>query len=313
MKYRKFVATTLKVSKIAMGSMHFKWIITEKEAFKILDYFFDQGGNFLDTSDMYAQWVEGFKGGEAEIIIGKWLKKRQNRDKIVLSTKVRARMWEGTDGEGLTKKHIFKACEESLKRLQTDYIDLYLSHWPDSETPIEETTLAYQKLVKQGKIRFFGCSNYSSSELKGALLAGEKIGTQYSSVQSYYNLLQRFPFEKETLPLIKKYNLAFTPYSPLAGGFLSERHNLQHVRTKFFKEKMTPANNQLLKLLKEIAPRYQSTVSQICFAWLLKQDWISAVITGAETITQLNEVLSSVAINLTEEDFNLIKINTTNP
>lgn len=292
--------------------MHFKWIISERDSLRLLDHYFEAGGNLVDTADMYTQWGEGLRGGEAETIIGKWFTVKKNRQKIFLTTKVRARMWEGPDGEGLSKAHILRACDESLKRLRTDYIDLYMSHWSDSNTPIEETTSAYQELIKQGKVRFIGCSNYSGQELKEAINIGDKLGVRYTCIEPYYNLLQRNPFEKEILPLVQKYHLAVTPYSPLAGGFLSgiyrknKRLPKKNERTAFAKEKMTKKNLTLIDTLDTIGKKYKKTIAQVALAWLLQHKWITAPIIGSETIEQLKENLSASSFLLTKEDIDMI-------
>jgi aryl-alcohol dehydrogenase-like predicted oxidoreductase len=306
MKYRLFGTTGIKISEIALGTMHFKWIISENESMSLLDFYVSSGGNFIDTSDMYTQWAEGLKGGEAEKIIGRWLKLRKNRDKIFLTTKVRARMWEGPDGEGLSKAHIIKACDKSLRRLQTDYIDVYMSHWPDPETPLEETTQAYKELQQQGKIRFIGLSNYSGMQLKDALETADKLNCKYSCIEPYYNLLQRSSFENVILPLVQTHKLAVTPYSPLAGGFLSGHYNTKNwpttPRAKFVEDKLTSKNSTLLACLKKVAKKYKKTISQISLAWLLHHDWITAPIIGAETIAQLDDNLLSSDVLLSQED-----------
>lgn len=307
MNYRRFASTEIYLSEIALGTMHFKWIISEKESLNLLDNYSELGGNIIDTSDMYTLWQKGFKGGEAESIIGKWFTLKKNRNQIFLTTKVRARMWEGSDGEGLGRAHILRACDESLKRLRTDHIDLYMAHWPDPNTPIEETTLAYQELINQGKIRFVGLSNYSAKELTEALLIGEKFNVKYLCIEPYYNLLSRFPFEDDVLPLVKKYKLAVTPYSPLAGGFLTGIYKKNkklpdNVRSSFAKEKMSDKNFALIDILDNIGRRYNRTVAEVSIAWLLHHPWITAPIVGPETIEQLMENIRASSFRLDRED-----------
>ncbi|SRR6266568_686382 len=313
MNYRTFGQTKIKISEIALGTMHFQWIISEEESLKLLDHYVALGGNFIDTSDMYTQWGKGLEGGEAETVIGKWFALRKNRPKIFLTTKVRARMWEGPDGEGLSRTHILRACDESLKRLQTDYIDLYMAHWPDTNTAIEETTSAYQELRKQGKVRFIGCSNYSGKELQEALAVADNLGVGYTCIEPYYNILRRDPFEKEILPLVKKYHLAVTPYSPLAGGFLTGlyRKNKKlplNERAAFAKEKMTEKNFALIETLDTIGKKYNKTVAQVSLAWLLRHPWMTAPIVGPEAITQLEENLSASDFRLSKEDTKSINV-----
>lgn len=316
MKYRDFGKTSIKVSEIALGTMHFKWIVSEKASLKLLDHYFESEGNFIDTSDMYTQWGEGLKGGEAETILGKWFKLRKNREKIILTTKVRAKMWNGSDGEGLSRKHILRACDESLRRLQTDYIDIYMSHWSDINTPIEETISAYQELIKQGKVRFIGFSNYSATELKEALEVDSKYGSNCICIEPYYNLIQRNPFEKELLPLVQQYHLAVTPYSPLAGGFLTgvyrkNKHLPVNIRATFAKEKMTKKNLELIEVMHAIAKRHKCTVAQVSLAWLLHHPWMTAPIVGPESREQLDENLLGSDIRLSEEDISMINTMTT--
>lgn len=294
-----------KLSKIALGTMQFLWTTSEEEAYTILNSYFDLGGNSIDTADMYANWVEGLQGGEAETIIGKWMKRRKNRENIFLTTKVRAKTWEGADGEGLGREHIQRAVDRSLQRLKTDYIDLYLSHWSDPNTPIDETLDAYQQLVQQGKVRFIGCSNYSKMELEEALQVGKRIGTKYAFIQAYYNLIDRGTFEEELVSLIEKYQLHTMIYSPLAGGFLTGAYKKgtqlpTHRRAHFIKEKMTDENLALLGFLEEIGEKYQASVSQIALAWLLDKGY--TLIIGADSVSQLKENVGALQVTLKKED-----------
>ena len=174
MNYRNLGRTGLKVSELCLGTMQWGWTADEATGHQVMDAFVEAGGNFIDTADIYSRWAEGNPGGVSEQIIGRWMKERGNRDQIVLATKVRGRMWDGPNGEGLSRVHIIKACEDSLRRLQTDYIDLYQTHWYDAETPIEETMEALDTLVRQGKVRYVGCSNYPAWRLMQALWASDK-------------------------------------------------------------------------------------------------------------------------------------------
>lgn len=307
MKYRSFSSTALKVSEICLGTMQFKWTTGEAESYKVLDAFFEAGGNFIDTADMYTQWAKGLKGGEAETVIGHWMKKRKNRDKIVLATKVRCKIWEGSDGEGLSRSHVLKACEASLKRLQTDYIDLYQSHWPDAETPQEETLSTYHALVQQGKVRHIGCSNYSAKEMEEAFSKGKKIGVQYISVQPRYNLVWRKDFEKNILPMVLERNLSVIPYSPLEGGFLTGKYRKdkpmpKSERADGVKEKMTEKNLAVIELLEQFGAQYHKTVSQMALGWLLSHDWMTAPIIGANSVEQLNESLGASGFRLQSKE-----------
>lgn len=287
--------------------MQFLWSCSEKESYQLLDTFFEAGGNFLDTADMYSQWVKGLAGGESETILGNWIKNRKARNKIFLATKVRCKMWEGPDGEGLSKAHILKASEASLMRLKTDFIDLYQSHWPDPKTPIEETLEAYKILIEQGKVRFIGCSNYSKEELEEAIKIGKEMGVSYISVQPHYSLIQRYEFEKNILSLVLKEKMAVLPYSPLEGGFLTGKYRKDQplpksVRAQTNKEKMSELNLKVIEALEKIAKKYGKTVAQIALAWLLSCDWITAPIIGATTVEQLKENLGASGLKLEKED-----------
>lgn len=283
--------------------MQFSWTVTEKDAFKILDEYFDFGGNTIDTADMYSNWVEGNKGGEAESVIGRWMKQKKNREKIFLISKVRAKVWEGKDGEGLGSTHIIKAIDKSLKRLKTDYLDLYLSHWPDENTAIEETLSTFKELIKQGKVRSIGCSNYSPSELQHSLEVGKKIGANYSFLEVYYNLIDQKIFEESFLPIVKKHDLQVLTYGPLAGGFLSgiDPSKLKNDgRSVFLKSKMTKENLKILSLLKKIAKKYRATPSQIALAWILKKGFNPII--GVDSLDQLKENMEALNIKFSDED-----------
>jgi aryl-alcohol dehydrogenase-like predicted oxidoreductase len=300
--------TGLSVSPIALGTMQFTWTVTEQDAYQLLDAYTEAEGNLIDTADMYTQWVPGNRGGEAETIIGKWIHQKKNRDKLVLSSKVRSKMWEDPDGEGLSRKHILKACEDSLKRLQVDYLDLYFSHWPDEATPQEETLGAYQTLIKQGKVRFIGASNYSPEQLREALTLSERNNLpRYQVIQALYNLADRDHFEHELLPVVKQHRLAVLAYSPLASGLLTGRYRkdkplTDYARASFVKDKLTPKNLKLLAVLEEVAANHKATMSQVALAWLLHQPGVTGLITGADTTKELAENLHALILQLSPAD-----------
>jgi len=309
MRYKKFGNTGLEVSVICLGTMQFGWSTDEKTSFKILDKFFGEGGNFIDTADVYSRWVEGNPGGVSERIIGKWMKSRNVRGRIVLATKVRGRMWEGPNGEGLSRKHIMKAVEDSLRRLQTDYIDLYQVHWPDWDTPLEETLRALDDLVRDGKVRYIGASNYPAWYLTKALWISDKYGLhRFESIQPQYSLVYREEFERELMPLAEDQKLAVIPYSPLAGGFLTGKYKrnrplplsprAETIKRRFFTEK----NFTIIEELEKMAFKYAAKVSQIALAWLLSKSYITAPIIGANSVEQLMENLGALDIELEEED-----------
>lgn len=280
------------LSKVALGTMQFLWTTDERQAYKILDAYYDLGGNAIDTADMYVNWVPGRRGGEAETIVGKWMRRRNNRSKIFLTTKVGGRVWKGPDGAGLSKIHILKAIDRSLKRLQTSYVDLYLAHWPDPETPVQETLEAFKSLTRSGKIRYVGCSNYSPTELQEFLETAKQLGMSCSFLQAYYNLIDRRTFEDQLRPLVQAYDLRVMAYGPLAGGFLSGAYRQRtplpaHARAEFVTPKMTKDNFALLGQLDVLENKYGKSVAQVALAWLLQQDCVTTVISGADTTEQV--------------------------
>lgn len=227
METRKLGRTGLKVSAICLGSMQFGWTADEDLAHQILSAAWEAGVNFIDTADIYSKWAVGNPGGVAERIIGDWMKKAQiPREQIVIATKVRGRLGEGVNDEGLSRAHILNAIEGSLKRLQIDYIDLYQTHHVDFDTPIEETLLAMDTLVQQGKVRYIGCSNYPAWRLMQALWASDRLEiARFDCLQPHYNLVDRAEFERELAEVCQVYGVGVIPYSPLAGGFLTGKYS----------------------------------------------------------------------------------------
>ena len=309
MKYRNLGRTGLKVSALCMGTMQFGWSVEESESQRILSGTFASGINFFDTADVYSRWVDGNPGGVAEEIIGRWWKQAKvPRDRLVIATKVRGKMGDGPNDEGLSRVHIMNAVEASLRRLQTDYIDLYQTHWPDSETPIEETLLVLDDLVRQGKVRYVGASNYAAWELMQALWASDANGlVRYDSLQPHYNLIHREEFERELRAVCKTYGVGVIPYSPLAGGFLTGKYRRDQAlpdsrRAEGRKTDMTEENFALLDKLDEIAAAHNATVSQVALAWMLADEVISSPIIGATSMEQLEENLRALEVSLSEEE-----------
>jgi aryl-alcohol dehydrogenase-like predicted oxidoreductase len=308
MKFRKMGKTGLKVSELCLGTMQFRWLISEADSYPVLDTFIEHGGNFIDTADIYSSWGEGLKGGEAESIIGKWMGRKKNRREIVLATKVRGEMWKGPNGEGLSRAHIIQACEESLTRLQTDHIDLYQSHWDDSATPLEETLQAFQTLIQQGKVRYAGCSNYGAGRFGEVLALGRALGAaEYHCYQPYYNLVYR-DFEKDHLDLCQRYGVGVIPYSPLAGGFLTSKYKkgaplpkgarAEGTKKTYFNEKGWRVHDGLRKL----AAKRGKTIGQMALAWLLAHEWMTAPIVGGNTPAQIKENLGASGIALSAKE-----------
>ncbi len=225
MEYRRLGRTGLKVSELCLGTMQWGWTADETTAFAVMDAFVEAGGNFIDTADVYSRWAPGNPGGVSEEIIGRWMQERGNRRQIVLATKVRGRMWDGANGEGLSRQHIMAAVEDSLRRLQTDTIDLYQTHWFDADTPIDETMRALDDLVRQGKVRYLGASNIPAWRLTKALWTSDILGVaRYDSLQPHYSLAHRAEFERELKELCAAEGIGVIPYSPLEGGFLTGKY-----------------------------------------------------------------------------------------
>jgi aryl-alcohol dehydrogenase-like predicted oxidoreductase len=285
--------------------MQFGWTADDAMSQRVLMVAFDAGINFIDTADIYSRWADGNPGGVAEKIIGRWMKQNSiPRDKVILATKVRGNMGGGPEDEGLSRKHILSSVENSLRRLETDYLDLYQAHWPDPKTPVEETMRAFDELVKQGKVRCVGASNYLAWELMQALWDSDRNDlTRYDSLQPHYNLVHRDEFERELSAICKTYHLGVIPYSPLAGGFLTGkyRRNLVPIsaRAGGAKRYFSERNWALLDQMDAIAKEKGASISQIALAWLLADPLITSPIIGANSIEQLKDNLGALDVRLT--------------
>jgi len=313
MEYRKLGKTGLKVSPLCMGTMQFGWSVNEPDTYRILSATLDSGINFIDTADVYSKWVEGNSGGVAETYIGNWMKKNKiPRDQVVLATKVRGEMGKGPNDQGLSRIHIMQAVEASLRRLQTDYIDLYQSHWTDEDTPIEETLRAFDDLVKQGKVRYVGASNYAAWELMQALWTSDKHNlVRYDSLQPHYSLIYRDEFERELRAVCQTYGIGVIPYSPLAGGFLTGKYRKnepmpESKRAQGRKRAMTDKNFGLIDEMDVIALRHKASIAQVALAWMLADPVITSPIIGATSIEQLNDNLGALNVKLSEEEMILL-------
>ena len=306
MNFRNLGRTGLKVAEICLGTMQWGWTADEDASFAVMDAYYAAGGNFIDTADIYSNWAVGNPGGVSEEIIGRWLQARGNRDQIVLATKVRGRMWEGPNGEGLSRVHIIKACEDSLRRLQTDYIDLYQTHAYDAGTPVEETLAALDTLVRQGKVRYVGCSNYPAWRLMHALWASDKYNlVRFDALQPHYNLLHRAEFERELKDVSQHFGLGVIPYSPLANGFLTGKYRRQAAAASaraagVERRYMNARGFALLEVMDAIAARLGASVLQVALAWQLHLPWVTSPIIGANSVTQLEESLGALAVTLTD-------------
>jgi aryl-alcohol dehydrogenase-like predicted oxidoreductase len=310
MEYRSLGRTGLKVSELCLGTMQFGWTADEDLSLKILSAAFEAGINFFDTADVYSRWAEGNPGGVSETIIGKWIKQSHiPRNQLVLATKVRGRMGSGPNDEGLSRVHIIHAVDASLQRLGIDYIDLYQTHSFDEKTPIEETLLAMNDLVHQGKVRYIGCSNYPAWRLMEALWTSKSKGiARFDSLQPHYNLVHRAEFERELADVCCSYGLGVIPYSPLAAGFLTDKYHrdkaepqsarINGVKQRYFNEKGWPIHEAVEKL----ASQNGKSISQIALAWLLSNPLVTSPIIGPRSLVQLEDNLGVVGYRLTPEE-----------
>lgn len=310
MEYRNLGRTGLKVSELCLGTMQFGWTADETTSIEVLTAAFDRGVNFIDTADVYSRWVEGNPGGVSEQIIGKWMKKQGiAREKLVIATKVRGPMGTGPNDRGLSRAHIFQAVEGSLRRLGTDYIDLYQTHAQEEETLIEETLRAMDDLIRQGKVLYVGGSNYSPWRLMQSLWAADKHGWQgFQSLQPHYNLVHRGEFEDQLADVCRTYGLGVIPYSPLAGGFLTGKYRRgneqpdsarQKGASRYFNDRNWALLEQMETLGKE---KGGCSISQIALAWLLTDPLITSPIIGPRDLQQLEDNLGAVGLRLTAEE-----------
>lgn len=302
MESRKLGNSDLLVGRLALGGNVFGWTADEAASFKLLDAFIDSGLNLVDTADSYSTWVPGHSGGESEAIIGKWFKQSGKRAKTILATKVASPMGEGK--KGLSKKYILSEVEDSLRRLQTDYIDLYQSHRDDPNTPVEETLSAYAELVKQGKVRYIGCSNFTAARIDESLKASRKHGyPEYVSVQPNYNLYDREDYEKNLEPTVASQGLGVIPYFSLAAGFLTGKYKSKQeaekaaragMVTKFFTDRGT----RILAALENVAKQHNATQAQVALAWLIARPSITAPIASATKLDQLHDIIAATKLTL---------------
>ncbi|CAM3365479.1 aldo/keto reductase [Empedobacter stercoris] len=303
--------TDLEIEPIFFGGNVFGWTLNEEESFRILDAFIDRGFNAIDTANNYSYWVPGNVGTESEKIIGNWLKSRGGRDQLVLATKVGGRNMI-QDKPNTTKAHILKEVEESLTRLQTDYIDLYQTHYDDVNTPVEETLSAYNQLVKEGKVRFIGASNFSSERLGESLDKSELYNLpHYKTLQPEYNLYDRQHFEEFLQPIAEKYNLAVIPYYSLASGFLSGKYRNEEDLQKSFrgdgiKKYLNEKGFRILDALETISNRYNISYSAVSLAWLLEQKTVVAPIASATKEQHLDAFVEAVNVKLSHDDVKLL-------
>jgi aryl-alcohol dehydrogenase-like predicted oxidoreductase len=305
MEKRKLGTAGPDVPMICLGGNVFGWTVPEVEAFRLLDAALDAGLNFVDTADVYSRWVAGNKGGESETIIGTWFAKSGKRKDVILATKVGVEMGEGK--KGLKAAYIRQAVEDSLQRLQTDYIDLYQAHRDDPETSLEETLTAFDALVKQGKVRFIGASNYSGTRLAEALETSRKRGlASYISLQPHYNLMERSAFETDLLPVVEKYQIGVITYYSLAGGFLTGKYRSQKdaekaARGATVQKYLNERGFGVVAALDEVAHARGSTPARVALAWLLARPGVTAPIGSATNEKQLADLAEATKLKLDAE------------
>lgn len=310
MNKRQLGRTDLEIAPLVLGTNVFGWTIDEPASFEILDAFTGAGFNLIDTADVYSTWVRGNIGGESETIIGNWVKKRNNRSAVLIATKVGSDMGNGK--KGVTKKYILQAVEDSLKRLQTDYIDLYQTHFDDESTPVDEALEAYDILIKEGKVRWTGASNMSAKRLLESLDASVKNSYPvYHSLQPEYNLYAREKFETNYEQICIENNIGVINYYALASGFLtgkyrSEKDLNKSVRGGGIKKYLDKRGLAILDAMDIVAKKHQSNATGVALAWLLARPSITAPIASATSVTQLNDLMKATELQLTEEDIVLL-------
>ena len=309
MTKRKLGNTGLEVGPLALGGNVFGWTADEPTSFKLLDAFVASGLNLIDTADVYSKWIPGNKGGESETVIGNWLEKRGGRDKVLIATKVGVEMGPGETG--LSKAYILREVERSLSRLKTDYIDLYQSHRDDAETPLDETLEAYAGLIKAGKVRAIGASNYKADRLAESLKVSATKGLpRYETLQPWYNLYDRADFEGALADLCKRENIAVIPYFSLASGFLtgkyrSEKDLAGRARAYRVKDMMNERGFRILKGLDTVSAEIGATPAQVSLAWLVAKG-MAAPIASATNLDQLKEIVDGTALTLSPEAVRLL-------
>ena len=310
MKRSKLGNSGLEVAPLAFGGNVFRWTVDEPTAFQLLDAFVSAGFNLVDTADVYGQWVAGNKGGESEEVIGNWVKRTGRRQDLIIATKVGLEM--APNRKGLSKEHILRSADDSLRRLQTDYIDLYQAHEDDPETPLEETLAAFDQLIREGKVRAIGASNYSADRLAEALSVSERHGlARYESLQPLYNLYDRAVYEDELERVCVRERLGVIPYFSLAAGFLtgkyrSEADLAKSARAGTVKKYLNERGFRIVDALDQVAAKNNSTPARVALAWLIARSSITAPIASATSLKQLDDLIEATKLELDQESIELL-------
>ena len=310
----KLGKTDVQVTPLCFGGNIFGWTVDEPASFKVLDAYVEAGGNFIDTADVYSAWVPGHQGGESETILGKWMRERHNRQQIVIATKVGSLPSKGRSPD-LSREHILHAVEASLRRLQTDYIDLYFAHRDDAETPLGETLQTFAELVQAGKVRVLGASNYNAERMREALQISKTNGyPRYEAQQPFYNMVSRDQYEGDLQQLCVQEEISVVPYSSLASGFLTGKYRqgaempktqrAGSVQQRYWNKE----NFALLERIDKVARQHDATPAQVALAWLLTRPGVTAPIASATSVEQTRELMGAVNLKLDQAALNTLQL-----
>jgi aryl-alcohol dehydrogenase-like predicted oxidoreductase len=308
MLMRKLGRTGLRVAALCLGGNTFGWTTDQQASEAVLDAYLEAGGNFVDTADVYSRWAKGNSGGESESALGRWMTARGNRRDVIIATKAAGPMGPGPNDKGLSRSHLMEAVEASLRRLRTDYIDLYQAHWDDRDTPLDETLRAFDDLVRQGKVRYVGASNYQAWRLARALWESDRRGyARYESIQPKYNLVSRDEYERELEPLCLEQEIGVITYSSLASGFLSGKYRPDKElpatarASGVQKNYMNDRGFAVLAAVEKVAEAAGATPAQVALSWIAHRPGITAPIASATSVEQLREILGGVDLRLDVE------------
>ena len=309
MDMRQLGRSELKTAPIIFGGNVFGWTLDEQQSFEMLDAWLDAGFNMIDTADVYSRWAEGHQGGESEAVLGRYFRARGNRDRITLASKVGMEM---PGGKGLSRDWIMQAVEDSLKRLQTDHLDLYFSHRDDPDTPPEETLEAYQRLIEQGKVRYVAASNYSGERLEEAMrITGDNGLPRYEALQPFYNLYDRHEFENDLAGVCQQHDLGVTPYFSLASGFLTGKYRSREdargkAREQFVEQYFNKRGMRVLNALDQVAERLDATPAAVSLAWLIAQPAVTAPIASATSQRQFDQLVQATQLKLDDDALKIL-------